>query len=72
MRVICYTRGDLKRALLLCGIVGTWLVAINQGSELAAGRLTDLLYIRIALDYSTPFAVSSLTGVMRNWGEKNP
>ncbi len=69
--MIPYTQGDLKRALLLCGIVGSWLVVINQGSELVAGKITGLLYLRIVLDYATPFAVSSLTGVMRNWGERS-
>ncbi len=67
--MIPYTRGDLKRALALCWLVGTWLVLVNQGSELAAGKFSWLLYLRILLDYATPFAVSSFTGVLRNWSE---
>ena len=64
-----YSKEDIRRALALCGIVGTWLVAINQGGELAAGRVSEILYLRIALDYVTPFTVSSLTGLMGNWRE---
>ena len=65
-----YGVGDLRRALLLCALVGTWLVVVNQGSELAAGRQGLTLYVRIILDYATPFAVSSFTGVMRNWSDR--
>ena len=66
-----YRAGDLKRAVALCAIVGTWLVVLNQGSELIAGRLSAILYLRIVLDYATPFAVSSFTGIMRNWGDRS-
>ena len=68
--MMIYRVGDFKRALLLCGIVGTWLVALNQGSEILAGRASATLYLRIVLDYATPFAVSSFTGVLRNWSER--
>jgi hypothetical protein len=68
--MIPYGRGDLKRALILCGVVGTWLVLLNQGYELASGRITAMLQLRIIADYATPFAVSSFTGVMRNWGKR--
>ncbi len=68
--MIPYTRGDLKRALALCWLVGTWLVLVNQGSELAAGELNGMLYLRIVLDYATPFVVSSFTGVLRNWSDR--
>ncbi len=67
--MIPYTKGDLKRALALCGLVGTWLVLVNQGSELAAGEFSATLYLRIILDYFTPFVVSSCTGVLRNWSD---
>ncbi len=63
-------RGDLKRAFALCGFVGTWLAHVNQGNELVAGDLSGTLYLRILLDYLTPFAVSSPTGVLRNWSDR--
>ena len=68
--MISYGIGDFKRALILCGIVGTWLVAVNQGSELASGHLGVTLYQRIVLDFATPFAVSSLTAVLRNRSDR--
>ncbi len=61
-----YKSTDLKRAILLCGIVGTWLVALNQGREILSGQFSLTLYLRIVLDYATPFAVSSFTGLLRN------
>ncbi|QQG48425.1 MAG: hypothetical protein HY247_06690 [archaeon] len=64
--MIQYSASDFKRALLLCGIVGAWLVAINQGSELLAGHFNGVLALRIFLDFATPFTVSSLTALMRN------
>ncbi len=69
--LIPYSGGDLKRAVALCVIVGSWLVALNQGSELQAGHFTLTLYLRVILDYATPFIVSSLTGMMRNVSDRS-
>ncbi len=68
--MISYGIGDFRRALALCLVVGTWLVAINQGGELLTGRLNVTFYLRVFLDYATPFAVSSLTGIMRNRSDR--
>jgi len=65
MKVI-YRKPDLKRALLLSVIVGSWLVSFNQGSAILAGQFNPILYLRIFLDYATPFCVSSVTGILRN------
>lgn len=64
--MIIYRRGDLVRALLLPSIVGSWLVSFNQGSFILAGEFGAILYLRILLDYATPFTVSSLTAILRN------
>lgn len=69
--MIPYSKSDLKRALFLCGLVGTWLVVLNQGSELASGKLSVTLYLRVVLDYLTPFVVSSFTGVLRNRSDRS-
>ena len=62
-----YHRVDFKLAVVLCAIVGTWLVAFNQGSLLlAGGYFPVILYVRIFLDYATPFTVSSITSIIRN------
>jgi hypothetical protein len=65
MRII-YSTSDLKRAAVLCAVVGSWLVSFNQGSAILTGQFGLLLYLRIFLDYSTPFVVSSVTGILRN------
>jgi hypothetical protein len=38
-------------------VVGTWLSLVNQGRAIADGRAP---WIKIALNYATPFVVSSL------------
>jgi len=57
---------DFKRALFLSGVVGSWLVAVNQGTAIGNGAFDGTLYLRIFLDYATPFAVSSCTSLLRN------
>ena len=61
-----YRKEDFRRALLLSGIVGSWLVFFNQGSAIIGGSFSEILYLRIFLDYATPFAVSSVTSMLRN------
>lgn len=38
-------------------VVGTWLSLMNQGAAIFAGRVP---WVKVALNYATPFAVSSL------------
>ena len=61
-----YRKEDFRRAFLLSGIVGSWLVFFNQGSAIIEGLFSWILYLRIILDYVTPFAVSSVTSILRN------
>jgi hypothetical protein len=63
---LAYRGADFKRALILCSIVGSWLVFFNQGSAIIAGNPDSLLYLRLFLDYATPFTVSSATSILRN------
>lgn len=70
MTIWLYRRADLKRAVLLASIVGSWLVFFNQGSAILLGVFTPILYLRILLDYATPFTVSSLTGILRNRNDR--
>jgi hypothetical protein len=39
---LAYRRADLKRAPLLSGIVGSWLVALNQGSVILDGQFSGV------------------------------
>jgi hypothetical protein len=38
-------------------VVGTWLTAVNQGSAILGG---DLPWLKVVLNYLTPFVVASL------------
>jgi hypothetical protein len=49
----------LRRSLLTALVVGTILVAINQGTTLAAGDFPASLYWKIPLTYLVPFCVAS-------------
>jgi hypothetical protein len=49
----------LVRSLLTSLVVGTLLVAINQGNVLLAGELPASLAWKIPLTYLVPFCVAS-------------
>lgn len=50
-------RVTVKRALKVSAVVGTLLIAINQGDILLAGQLPDLW--KVPLTYCVPYCVSS-------------
>ncbi len=41
-------------------VVGTILSAVNQGSIIAAGHSTWATWVRVAVNYATPFVVASV------------
>jgi hypothetical protein len=49
----------LKRSFLTALVVGTILVAINQGTVLATGDLPGSLGWKIPLTYCVPFGVAT-------------
>lgn len=51
----------LGRATRVALVVGTVLVAINQGPALLGGRVNPALAVRVALTYAVPFLVSLYT-----------
>ncbi|MDG6908037.1 MAG: hypothetical protein JRN20_19895 [Nitrososphaerota archaeon] len=57
---------DLRIAILLSAIVGTWLVSFNDGETILAGSYGGSLHIRIFLDYATPFVVSIVTSAVHH------
>src|SRR3989441_12381458 len=61
---------DFKLALFHSGVVGSWLVAVNQGTAIVNGAFDGTLYLFIFLDYATPFAVSSCTSLLRNRSDR--
>ena len=52
-------RPMLRRSLGIAAVVGTLLVAINQGDVLLAGRWTPALAWKIPLTYFVPFVVAT-------------
>jgi len=50
---------QLKRTLLIAFVVGTWLNLFNHGDELLHGVINAHLVAKLALNYLTPFVVSS-------------
>lgn len=47
----------LPTAGRIAAVVGTWLSLMNQGDRILAG---DVPWLRVLLNYATPFAVASL------------
>jgi hypothetical protein len=54
----------LRRSLFTAIVVGTVLVAINQGTVLAAGDFPPSLWWKIPLTYTVPFCVASWGGLI--------
>ena len=52
-------RPMLRRSVLTALVVGTVLVAINQGATLSAGELRPALLWQVPLTYLVPFFVAS-------------
>ena len=55
----------LSRSLKIAAIVGSVLVAINQGDIVLSGEVSSALLWKAPLTFATPFAVS-LWGAMAN------
>ena len=49
----------LRRSLIIAAIVGTMLVAINQGNIILDGRFPPSLYWKIPLTFCVPFCVAT-------------
>jgi len=51
------------RSLKVAAIVGTVLVAVNQGDAIAGGMLTGQLMWKIPMTYLVPYLVSTYASV---------
>jgi hypothetical protein len=56
----CLRREHLRQTLRIALVVGTILMAINQGNVILAGDATTLTWVKTGLDYCVPFVVSNL------------
>jgi hypothetical protein len=56
----CLYPPHLCRTGSIALIVGTWLTLFNQGDVIWTGQLGGWIWIKIVLNYLTPFAVANL------------
>lgn len=59
MCTVCYPP-HLKRTLIISFLVGSWLVVFNLGDVILRGDLGFLIWVKLALNYLTPFVVTNL------------
>lgn len=57
---VCLYRPNRRRVVAIALVVGSLLVAINQGGILASGHLGWIVWLRMALDYLIPACVSTM------------
>lgn len=50
----------LRRTGVLTLVVGTWLTLFNQGGVILAGEVGPGLWVKLMLNYLTPFVVANL------------
>ena len=60
------TGPQLRRSILIAVVVCVWLTLFNQYDRILAGHYDLLLLSRIALNFATPFTVSTVTTVWNN------
>ncbi len=60
---VALRRDVIIRGLKIAAIVGTILVAINQGDAIVSGALTGQLMWKIPMTYLVPFLVSTYASV---------
>ena len=65
-------RGMLRRSVLTSLVVGTILVAINQGTVIVGGDSSWDLAWKIPLTYCVPFLVASWGALGNAWVRANP
>ena len=59
----------LRRSLVIALLVGTLIVAINQGNVILAGDFPASLYWKIPLTYCVPFAVATSGALLNSRSE---
>ena len=59
----------LRRSLVIAMLVGTLIVAINQGNVLIAGDFPAALYWKIPLTYCVPFFVATTAALLNSRSE---
>ncbi|MDA8314172.1 MAG: nitrate/nitrite transporter NrtS [Actinomycetota bacterium] len=57
---VCLFPPNRRRIGVIALVVGSLLVAVNQGGTLASGHMGWVVWVRVALDYLIPTCVSTL------------
>lgn len=65
-------RQVVVRSLKVAVVVGTLLVAINQGDRMLGGQLDTVAWLKIGLTYLVPYGVATYAAVSARLSEKNP
>ncbi|QDS94514.1 hypothetical protein FF011L_32930 [Roseimaritima multifibrata] len=60
---LAFSRSIVLRGLAYSVVVGTILTAINHGDNLLNGQLETRHFLKIALTYTVPYIVSTLSSV---------
>ncbi|OYV76701.1 MAG: hypothetical protein B7Z66_07855 [Chromatiales bacterium 21-64-14] len=50
----------LRRTLIIAFLVGSWLVFYNLGDQILHHGMNTAIWIKIGLNYLTPFVVANL------------
>lgn len=61
--IIAFGKEVVVRGLKVAGIVGTILVAVNQGDAILGGGMTAAVAWKIPMTYLVPYCVSTYSGV---------
>jgi len=69
---LMFSKEVLPRAIKVALLVGTLLALINHGDKIISMSLTNQDYIKLALTYLVPYAVSSWSAVSAIISSKGP
>jgi len=64
LRCSVQDRQLVRRSLTIAAVVGTFLVAINQGNRLLDGSAGADLYWKIPLTYFVPYVVATVSALL--------
>jgi len=62
--LVSVVKANVKRAVVISGVVGTALLLINHGDHLASEPVCDHFYWKAGGMYAVPFAVSLVSAVL--------
>ena len=67
---VCGRPSHLRRTGTIALVVGSWLTLFNQGDAIRAGETDTTVFLKILLNYLTPFVVANL-GLLSSEEDEN-